>query len=206
VDEDAKSDYYDSIHHSAGVVGINTSALIESAILGRRVHSLLSDDFAGTQAGTLHFAHIADDQTGFLHVSRTFEEHVAHLREAITGGPGADRRARAFVQRFVRPHGLDAPATPYLVDAFASAASSEPGAPEPRPAAARVGLLTATIAVRLYRVLQQKVLERILNAVPGARRRTRRTGGMVDRTPRREQGSGNGATASPQARELAVDD
>jgi hypothetical protein len=67
-------------------------------------------------------------------------------------------------------------------------------------------LLTATIAVRLYRLLQQRVLERILNTVPGAHRRTRRTGGMVDRTPRREQVTGNGATASPEARELAVDD
>jgi hypothetical protein len=173
VDEDAKSDYYDSIHHSAGVVGINTSALIESAIVGRRVHSLLSDDFAGTQAGTLHFAHIADDQTGFLHVSRTFEEHVAQLREAVTGGPGADQRARAFVQRFVRPHGLDRPATPYLINAFESAASSEPGPPETTPAAARLGLLAATFAVRLHRALPWRRINRVRSVLLNPRRSAR---------------------------------
>ena len=134
VDRDAKSDYYDSIHHSVGVVGINTSALIESAIIGRRVHTLLTDDFAGTQAGTLHFAHIADDETGFVHVGRTFADHVVQLREAITSGPEPDQRSDAFVRRFVRPRGLDAPATPYVVDAFEAAAASQPGAPEPEAA------------------------------------------------------------------------
>jgi hypothetical protein len=157
VDEDAKSGYYDSIHHSAGVVGINTSALIESAIVGRRVHTLLSDDFAVTQAGTLHFAHIADDETGFLHLAGTFEDHVAQLREAITSGPVPDQRARAFVGRFVRPRGLDAAATPYVVDALESAAASRAGAPEPTPAAARMALWTATFVVFLSQVTPRRV-------------------------------------------------
>jgi hypothetical protein len=175
VDQDAKSGYYDSIHHSAGVVGINTSALIETAIIGRRVHTLLSDDFAGAQSGTLHFAHIADDETGFVHLGRTFEEHVAQLREATTIGPATDERARAFVRRFVRPHGLDAPATAYLVDAFESAASSKPGSPERRPAAARLGLLTATSVVRLVQAIPWRVLKRLRRLVLGAGRRVRRT-------------------------------
>jgi hypothetical protein len=165
VDPDAKSRYYDSIFHSAGVVGINTSALIESAIVGRRVHTLFSGDFTDTQAGTLHFAHIADDETGFVHVGRTFDEHVAQLREAISGAPAADHRARAFVQRFVRPHGLDAPATPHVVDAFESAASSRPGAPEPKPAVARLALLIATSGVRLSHVTWPRLLKRARSVV-----------------------------------------
>jgi hypothetical protein len=35
VDREARSDYYDSMYHSVAVVGVNTSALIESGIVGR---------------------------------------------------------------------------------------------------------------------------------------------------------------------------
>jgi hypothetical protein len=206
VDRDAKAGYYDSIHHSAGVVGINTSALIESAIIGRRVHTLLSGDFAGTQTGTLHFAHIADDESGFLHVGRTFDEHVAQLREAIAGEATVDRRARAFVERFVRPHGLEAPATAFFVNALEHASASKPGSPESRPLAARLGLLTATFTVRLYRARPRRLFKRIRAVVLGAGRRARPSGGLVNRISQREQVSANGAKASDEARELAVDD
>jgi hypothetical protein len=186
VDRDAKSGYYDSIHHSVGVVGINTSALIESAIIGRRVHTLLSDDFAGTQAGTLHFAHIADDESGFVHIARTFEDHVAQLREAITSGPAVDQRARAFVRRFVRPQGLDAPATSYVVDAFESAASSKPGPPEDTPPAARMALLTATSAVRLFRVNPRRLIQKRLDHLVLGHPRLARAGRAVRERARRK--------------------
>src|SRR5678816_4753417 len=38
VDREARSDYYDSMYHSVAVVGVNTSALIESGIVGRPVY------------------------------------------------------------------------------------------------------------------------------------------------------------------------
>jgi hypothetical protein len=54
----SRSDYYHSIHHSAAVVGVNTSALIESAIVGRAVYTILAPEFRDTQEGTLHFHHL----------------------------------------------------------------------------------------------------------------------------------------------------
>src|SRR5207245_1818109 len=53
----AKRDYYDSLFHAAAVVGINTSALVESAIVGRPAYTLLEPELQGAQEGTLHFAH-----------------------------------------------------------------------------------------------------------------------------------------------------
>ena len=38
---EARQNYFDSIHHSAAVVGINTSAQIEAAIVGRPVYTIL---------------------------------------------------------------------------------------------------------------------------------------------------------------------
>ena len=34
----ARADYFDSIYHCDGVVGVNTSAMVESGIIGRPVY------------------------------------------------------------------------------------------------------------------------------------------------------------------------
>ena len=43
VDTDARADYFDSMFHSVAMVGVNTSALIESGIVGRPVFTVLAD-------------------------------------------------------------------------------------------------------------------------------------------------------------------
>ena len=53
--------------HSVAVVGVNTSALIESGIVGRPVYTVLADEFAGQQEGTLHFQHLKNVNGGLLH-------------------------------------------------------------------------------------------------------------------------------------------
>ena len=62
VDEASRANYFDTLFHSAAVVGINTSAQIEAPIVGRPVLTLVSDDFA-TPEGTLHFSYLADEAT-----------------------------------------------------------------------------------------------------------------------------------------------
>lgn len=130
VDRDARAEYFDSMFHSAAVVGVNTSALIESGIVGRRVYTILADDFAGQQEGTLHFQHLKTVNGGLLHVAATLDEHVGQLSGAMRKG-GADDRSRAFVQAFVRPYGLDVAAAPRFVDAL------ERQVREPAPAPVR---------------------------------------------------------------------
>jgi hypothetical protein len=120
----SRADYYDSMHHAAAVVGLNTTALIESAILERPVLTWLTPEFRDTQEGTLHFQHIASDQ-GLLLVARTFEEHEAQLGEVLSEPDRADR-SRRFVEEFVRPYGLDDPGTPRLVSMVTGLAEKPP--------------------------------------------------------------------------------
>jgi hypothetical protein len=122
----AKSDYFDSLHHSAGVVGINTSALLESAIVGRPVHTFLNEEWADHQQGTIHFHYLT--RGGFLHVARTREEHLAQLAETAAGKRAARAETGEFVRSFLRPHGIDEPATPFVVEAIESLVR-----PAPRP-------------------------------------------------------------------------
>lgn len=115
---DARAEYFDSIFHAAAVVGINTSAQIESAIVGRSVHTVLDSAFRETQEGTLHFAHLAQAGGGLLEVGRDLDEHHANLERALADPQRVAARNRAFLEAFVRPHGLDRPAAPRVADAL----------------------------------------------------------------------------------------
>lgn len=133
VDPRTRSDYFDSMFHSAAVVGINTTAEIESAILGRPVCTLLAPEFRDTQEGTLHFHHLREVNGGLLHVARDFAEHLAQLEGAIREPQGADARCRRFVEAFVRPHGVDVPSTPFVVQALETLARARAPRPEREP-------------------------------------------------------------------------
>jgi hypothetical protein len=125
-DVESRAEYYDSIHHSAAVVGINTSAQIESAIVGRGVFTVLTPEFADTQEGTLHFRHLRTEGGGLLHVAEDIATHAAQLEQAVRDPRQAAERCRRFVERFVRPFGLDEPAAPRVVAALEAAAARQP--------------------------------------------------------------------------------
>ncbi len=136
----ALPEYYDMIHHAAAVVGVNTSAMIESAMVGRGVYVLLADPYRDTtQLGTPHFSRLRTEGGGLIEVADTIEEHVAGLGRAMRGEDrdAVARRTSAFLSAFIRPHGLDRPATPIVVselerlaDRGATPVKRIPGPPE----------------------------------------------------------------------------
>jgi hypothetical protein len=117
VDDQSKADFFDSLFHSAAVVGINTSALIEAGIIGRPVFTVLDDEFRTSQDGTLHFRYLIEVSGGLLKVAADLPEHVRQVNAALVQPDHADH-ARAFVESFVRPHGIEQPATPLLANAI----------------------------------------------------------------------------------------
>jgi len=133
VDENSRAEYYDSIYHSAAVVGVNTSAQIESAIVGRGVYTVLTTEFRGAQQGTLHFRHLGDANSGLLHVAENFAEHAEQLEAALDAAHDGDDRCRRFIETFVRPHGLHRPATPVLVAALEETAARGRTRPDQGP-------------------------------------------------------------------------
>lgn len=113
----AREEYLDSLLHAAAVVGVNTSAMVEAAIIDRPVLSLRLPEFREAHDGTLHFAHLEPAHGGPLAVARSLDEHVGQLGELLRDPAPARARNRRFVEAFVRPHGLEHPATPVLAAA-----------------------------------------------------------------------------------------
>jgi hypothetical protein len=114
VDAQAKADYFDSLYHSRAVVGLNTSAFIEAAIVGRSVHTIIRPEFEENQTGTVHFDYLLKAGGGLLEVAHDFDEHFRQLDQVIASPPTA---IKPFVSAFVRPYGLERPATPIFADA-----------------------------------------------------------------------------------------
>jgi hypothetical protein len=138
--------YFDSIFHSSGVVGINTSVFIESAIIRRPTFTLVSDAFRPTQDGTLHFAHLTgENDEGPLIVARSWDEHLEQLGETLRRPGMHDTRIERFLESFVRPHGLDVPAAPLAADAVEAAAllGADAAARDSTPRLARKGFTAA---------------------------------------------------------------
>ena len=106
---------FDELYHAAAVVGLNTSAHIEAAILGRPVYTFSAGALAPGQSGSRHFYYLLKQHGGVVSYAETMDEHVAQLQQGLVGD--YDREAlRRFCIEFVRPHGLDRPVSPIVAD------------------------------------------------------------------------------------------
>ncbi|MEW5984284.1 MAG: hypothetical protein AB1806_18180 [Acidobacteriota bacterium] len=114
IDDASKAAYFDALYHSDVIVGLNTTALIEGGVVGRPVLSLVHRSYSRNQEGTLHWPYLARVGGGVLQVAHGFDDHFAQLTAVLAG---AKPDATDFVRAFVRPRGIDVPATAILVDA-----------------------------------------------------------------------------------------
>jgi FkbM family methyltransferase len=130
----AQQGFFECIHHSAGVVGLNTSAELEAAIVGRPVYTVEAGDDAQGQRTTLHFHYLLEGHGGVVRMAQTLDDHVAQLAAGLAA-PAQNDRLRAFVGSFLRPRGLDQPVAPLLAEAIeqtfraSAAAEGKPGLP-----------------------------------------------------------------------------
>ncbi|MBI4886458.1 MAG: hypothetical protein HY824_05160 [Acidobacteria bacterium] len=120
VDAQAKADYFDSLYYASAVVGLVTSAFVEAAVVGRPTLTIETSAFTVHQEGTTHFGYLADPATGVLLTAPDFDTHVRQLSDVLAHPGAAAARTRAFVERFVRPHGLERRATDRFVETVES--------------------------------------------------------------------------------------
>lgn len=154
--QESRSDYYESFRHAAAVVGVNTSAFVEAAIMDRPTFTVLAPEYRQTQVGTLHFNHLAE---GPLNVAETYAEHHDQLRRVLAGDDLDSGRSARFVRSFVRADANTSSAA-RMVDAVESLA----GAPLRRDEGTPDWHVIA-------RWLMRPAARRLLRAKQGERRR-----------------------------------
>ena len=168
----ARSDYFDSIYHSEAVVGVNTSAMIESGIIGRPVYTVQAEEFAATQEGTLHFQHLKNVDGGLVFQAATLDEHAGQLARMLNGDGGERLRARGFIQGFIRPHGLDVAATPRVVEEIerlGAGAALAPATPSIGTRAMRAALVPVAVLATVMTMERAKLRSIVLHWTRPAR-------------------------------------
>jgi len=160
VDDETRADFFDALYHSATVVGINTTAMIEAAAVGRQVHALLPPSFAHSQGGTYHFDYLLEVGGGIVQSASSSEEHREQLLATLAGrDDGWEERRLSFLLEFVRPHGLEQAALPLVLDAIEDVASRPPagsGRPSLPLLSLRLALRTAMGSIRAFRHLRAR--------------------------------------------------
>ena len=128
VAREQQADLYDSIFHSSAVLGLNTSVMIEAAIVGRPVLTILEPEFQSAQLDTFHFEYLLESSGGAVRATHSVEESLSELSAILDRGAAeASERAKLFVAQFVRPEGLEQPATPIVVDTLERLAEASVG-------------------------------------------------------------------------------
>lgn len=115
---------YNSIHHSRAVVGVNTTAFLEAAILDKPCITIWMPRFEQTQM-LPHFHHLAD--ADFLDTANGAQEVPLILMRLIDGRDERAGNRRRFVKDFIRPHGMEKPAAEAYADAIEKIFSKEEG-------------------------------------------------------------------------------
>jgi hypothetical protein len=157
VDASSKDNYFESLFYSSAIVGLNTSAFLEGAVVGRPIHTILLPEFHDNQEGVLHFHYLFDVGGGVLQAARSVDEHHQQLAASMHQSPSPARdEARpgaGFVRAFLRPHGLDQPATPMFCEAVEALLRLP--APQPEATPVRFVLLRWAMAptFRLLRAI-----------------------------------------------------
>jgi hypothetical protein len=173
VDNERKRDYFDSLYHGDVVVGVNTSGFIEAGIVGRRTLAIRSGHFDETQEGTLHFRYLTEG--ALLTISSGFDEHLKELEDALRNREKTKAEIRKFIADFVRPEGLDRPATPIFIDAVETMSEIKPqtwtvpawapllrAAALPPAAFLRKVVLSRTKSSGMYRGIERTTFPRLL--------------------------------------------
>jgi hypothetical protein len=116
IDAQTRDDYFDSLYYSSAVIGLVTSAFLEAAIVGRPILTFAFPEYRMHQDEMIHFRYLTTVGGGVLRSAADFEGHFQQMAEAIVAGAARDDRNRRFLSAFIRPQGLDVPATPAFAD------------------------------------------------------------------------------------------
>jgi hypothetical protein len=120
----SRQDYFHSLFYSEAVMGINTSAFIDAAIVDKPCLAVLAERFRDTQLAIAHFRHLLN--ANFLHTVPDAAGAARALQAILAGDDALRDNRRRFVRNFVRPWGLDQPASRVMARAIEAAARRVP--------------------------------------------------------------------------------
>jgi hypothetical protein len=108
--DDQESDIVNSMKHAELVVGLNTSAFIDSIIMDKPTFSIAIDEYIQTQSGAQHFQQLVNEDV--IYLVSTFDGLIDGIERVMLGEDPKKSLRHDFVKTFIWPN--DTPASKYI--------------------------------------------------------------------------------------------
>jgi hypothetical protein len=116
--------YYDQLVGATCVFGLNTTAFLESVVADRPCLTIVNDTYWPAQGRTGHFRHLLEGD--FLEISRHMDDVAVRVERILDGADEKAAGRREFTRWFIRPCGLDVPASGVVASVIETAARPNP--------------------------------------------------------------------------------
>ena len=124
-----REDYLHTLTHAAAVIGVNTTAFLEAAIVDRPCLTILGERHRAGQVERGHFHHLLE--AGFLETVPDFAGALDALAAILAGEDRRAEQRRRFVASFIRPRGIDRRAGEVMAEAILETVAAAD--PDPAP-------------------------------------------------------------------------
>lgn len=115
----SQQDYFNTLYHSAAVIGVNTSAFLEASIVDKPCVTIMTEHYQHSQVeGFHHFRHLLNGN--FIEIANSFSESAEIIAKILASVDFGASNRLTFVKDFIRPKGYDEPASQILADLIES--------------------------------------------------------------------------------------
>lgn len=101
--DNTRQDYFNSLHYSAAVIGINTTGFLDAAIVDKPCITLMDEQMRYGQGAHFNYLINAD----FIEVAGERSETFAFIDRILNGVDVKMENRRKFVHNFIRPVGME---------------------------------------------------------------------------------------------------
>lgn len=112
--DETRQVYFNTLHYSAAVVGVNTTGFLDAAIVDRPCVTLMDDQMRAGQGA--HFDYLID--ADFIDVAKDRSEVFCAIDRIVAGTDSRKDERREFIRRFMRPQGIEIPASEVMAKAI----------------------------------------------------------------------------------------
>ena len=122
--KEAKAFFFETLYHSSCVLGLNTTAMVEVAIVDKPCVSILCEEYRDTQEKSGHFHHLTD--AGFIFTTRSMDDVSQYLKSVMNGQDPHKKARQRFVTSFIRPCGIEQQSSEVMATKLETLAKGKP--------------------------------------------------------------------------------
>ncbi len=116
----SQQNYFNTLYYSECAAGVNTSAMVEAAIVNKPCVTILTKQYRQTQTGRGHFYHLLN--ADYMEVAEGFDASAKIIADLLAGNDLRAMNRATFVQSFLRPNGVGKNVSDLFVHAIEMAA------------------------------------------------------------------------------------